>query len=254
MILITSFEQLALLSTWSLFNNMCISIIDLCELRHLRSHLLKQNVDDGLCALRPCCSCAVLIFLDQAIESIFNLYLSPAFNLKADIVPPTAFLPPNAQNLVLLLCGPFVSTHIRINHVNPALTTLPRLALAARTNSLVKLLCNPGPLLRLPVVRHATLRSNLLCDPFKNLSFLGGPCRLFTLDILEEKPSFMALKRGSSRHQISHSLPIRLREVLNESISLVSHVQDDVLQQHRLIFLPLGIGLRQAISSETSAQ
>ena len=57
---------------------------------------------------------------------------------------------PQAENPKLFVCGPFVSAHTRIDHVDPTLTALARLSMiTTRSDSLVELLGNSSPLLGL---------------------------------------------------------------------------------------------------------
>ena len=155
-------------------------------------------------------------------------------------------LPPQFQYVVLLFDCPFVAPHVRIDHVDPALTALAGFALAARTHRFIELLGNARPLLGLATTyvlgacRLDGLCSHFLGYSFEYLGLTRRPGRFLPLDILNEEPPLLTLERGASRHQVSHRLPVRVREVLHQGVSLVGHVEYYVLQEHRLILFPLG--------------
>lgn len=154
----------------------------------LLQKFLHESFDDlglGLSRL-------LLIFLHQAVESIFNLNLSAAFDLKTYLVPFAPHLLPEFEDFELLLHRPLVSFHVRVNHVDPPLATLPRFPVATPTHSLVELLCDPSPLFRLnrrtggSHGRARRLHCDLLSDAFQNVRFSGCPGSLLSLDVLDE--------------------------------------------------------------------
>ncbi len=127
-------------------------------------------------------------------------------------MPLAAVLFPQLENFVLFLGGPFVSSYVRIDDVDPSLAALPWLSLAAWADRLIEFLSDAGPLFRLAgriSVLHA-LGSDLLCDLAKNFSLAGRPGRLLSLDILNEQPSLLALTGSASWDQVRHSLPVSI--------------------------------------------
>ena len=117
--------------------------------------------------------------------------------------------------------------------------------MGTRPNCLVEFFSYPCPLLRLIQIAGHALSGNFFSDLLKNFRFSGGPRRLFALDVLDEQPALLALEGRAAGHQVGHRLPVRVREVLDEGVALVSHIENDVLQQHRFIFLPLRVRLSQ---------
>lgn len=90
-------------------------------------------------------------------------------------MPLAAHLLPKLEDFILLLNGPFVSPHTRVNHVDPAFPTLSRLSLASWTDGLVEFFGDAGPFLGLIYAGDA-LCGHLICDPFQNLSLTRCPC------------------------------------------------------------------------------
>ena len=109
-------------------------------------------------------------------------------------MPLTAQLLPELEDIELLLSSPLVTAHARINHINPALTTLTWLTRAALANHLVEFLCNAGPLLWLIQITGHALRSNIFSNFLEDLRLTGCPSRFLTLDILNEEPALLALQ------------------------------------------------------------
>ena len=211
----------------------------------LGAHGLHDALDDlalalARLALRP------LVLLQQAVETVLNLYLGASLNLQTDLVPLAPQLPPQLQYVVLLFDCPFVAPHVRIDHVDPAFTALTGFALAARTHRFIELLSDARPLLGLVATSIlGACRLNGLCGhffgyPFEYLGLTCSPGRLLPLDILDEEPALLTLERGASGHQIGHRLPVRVRKVLHQGVPLVSHIEYYVLQEHRFILFPLG--------------
>lgn len=62
-------------------------------------------------------------------------------------MPLAAKLSPELENLVLLVDGPFVASHIWIDDIDPALTALSWLPLASWADSFVELFSDASPLL-----------------------------------------------------------------------------------------------------------
>ena len=154
----------------------------------------------------------LLFFLDEAVESVFDLNFSSPFHQQADLMPLAAMLFPQLENFVLFLRGPLVPAHVRIDDIDPALAALPGFPLAALADSLIELLGDARPLFRLAgsvTVLHA-LRGDLFGDFSEDFGFTGRPGRLLPLDVLDEQPPLLALARGATWHQVGHSLPVSI--------------------------------------------
>jgi len=74
------------------------------------------------------------------------LYLCASVDLQAYFVPLAAQFLPQLEDFVFFLDGPFVASHVRVDHVDPSLAALARLAVAARSDRLVKLFGDARPL------------------------------------------------------------------------------------------------------------
>ena len=116
-------------------------------------------------------------------------------------MPFAAVLFPQFKYFKLFVCGPLVSAHIRIYHIDPPFAALSWLSMAARSNSPIEFLCDAGPLFRLTC--RATILLHALGGDFfgnfaQNFSFSSRPSRLLSLDILYEQPSLLALTGGAT--------------------------------------------------------
>lgn len=102
---------------------------------------------------------------------------------------------PQLEDLVLFLGRPLVAAYIRVDHIDPALTALARLAVATGTHSLVELFGDARPLLRLPdwIASLHALRCDIVRNLPQNLRFTSCPGRLLPLNVLNEEPSLLAL-------------------------------------------------------------
>ena len=168
-------------------------------------------------------------------------------------MPLTAKFFPEAEDPELFFNRPLVTTHTRINHVYPSLTALACLPMiSSRTNSLVVLIRNACPLLRLLAcakVASCSLETNLFSNPLQNLCFSRAPSWLLAFNILNKEPAFLALQRRSAGYQVGYGLPVGVWEVLHEGVPLVSNIQYDVLKKHSLILLPLRVWLASLYGS-----
>ena len=94
-------------------------------------------------------------------------------------MPLTAKFFPEAKDPELFFNRPLVTTHTRVNHVDPSLAALAWLPMiSSRTNSLVVLLRDACPLLRLLAyaeVASCTLQTDLFSNPLQNIGFSRGP-------------------------------------------------------------------------------
>ena len=127
-------------------------------------------------------------------------------------MPLAAVLFPQLENFVLFFGGPLVSSHVRIDDIDPALATLPGFSLAALADCLVEFLGDASPLFRLAgsvSVLHA-LGCDLLGNFAQNFGFTGRPSRFLPLDILDEQPSLLALAGGATWNEVGHSLPVSI--------------------------------------------
>ena len=214
---------------------------EILQLAVVCKHLFKDTVNYLRLSLYQLT--ALLFFLDQAIETIFDLDLSASLDKQAYLMPFASMLFPELEDLVLFLGRPLVATHVRINDVDPPLATLARLPLTALTDGLIELFGDARPLFWLAdgVPALHALRRDIVGNFTEDLRFAGRPGRLLALDILDKKPPLLALTGCASGDQISNSLPVCVGEVFNQSVSLIRHVHDNVSQKHRLIFLPLGV-------------
>jgi len=103
---------------------------------------------------------ALRVFFYQAVETVLYLNLSAAFDLKTNLVPLATELFPELENFALLLGGPLIAAHVRIDHIDPAFATLARFTVTAWPNCPIEFLCDARPLLRLiQIAGHA-----LSCD------------------------------------------------------------------------------------------
>lgn len=138
---------------------------------------------------------ALLVFLDQAIEPIFDLYLCATLDKQANFMPFASVLFPELEYFVLFFRCPFVSSHIRVDNIDPSFTALPRLSLTARTYSLIEFFSNSGPLFgladRVPALH--TLRGHLFSNLAEDFCFTRRPCRLLSFNILNEEPALLTL-------------------------------------------------------------
>ena len=103
---------------------------------------------------------------------------------------------PQLEYLNVLSESPLDSLHVGVNNVYPALTTLPWLPLGFGSHELVELLSYASPLFRLVHVDPCLLllvRGDLSSDSLQNLCLVSCPRRLFALNLLNEKPAFLAL-------------------------------------------------------------
>jgi len=139
-------------------------------------HLFKNAINNLGLSLSGLA--ALLIFLDQAIETIFDLYLCATFDKQAYFMPFTPVLFPELEYFVLFFRCPFVSSHIRVDNIDPSLTALPRLSLTAGAYSLIELFSNSGPLFRLTnrVPALHALRGHLLSNLAEDFRFSCRPC------------------------------------------------------------------------------
>ena len=158
-------------------------------------------------------------------------------------MPLATVLLPELENFVFFLRGPLVAANVRIDNIDPSFAALAWLTGTTSPHNLVKFFGNACPLLWLSnwiTCLHA-LRGNIVRDFPENLSLTRSPSRLLPLDILNEKPALLALIRGAAGHQVCNCLPIRVGEVFNKRVSLISHIHHNVGEEHSLIFFPLGV-------------
>lgn len=165
----------------------------------LRTHIFHDALDDLWLSLSRLT--LRLVLLQQAIEPILNLDLRASLYLEAYLVPLATQFLPELQDVIFLFNSPFVAPHVRIDHIDPALSTLPWFALAAWADSFVEFFGDACPLLRLGQCCRTgfsacglyRLSCDFLSNAFEYLSFPSSPGRLFPFNVLYKKPALLTL-------------------------------------------------------------
>lgn len=187
---------------------------------------------------------ACFLAQDQ-LEPIFDLGLSAALDQVGDVAPFVAELLPDLEEGDVFLDVPLALVDRGVESGEPSFATL----LAVPLGEGVEVLLFFGQVVEELADLHEELVGEvgpvlgaLLDDElFEDLVLLVGPLGLVASDLLDEEPPLLALLPVLGGYDLGHLFPVVAGEVLDIHVVLDDVGKQPVLEQVRLVLLPLSL-------------